>query len=230
MTASEVAATLRDLKPRFLEGLARPALETIVAAATQRRFMAHSILTNQGQPATHLFVLLSGRARSFHMTQAGQVTLMHWLPAGEMFGGMSLLTRPSGYLVSTEAVRNSYALVWDRATIRSLAERHPRLLENALAIVSDYMNAYLAMHVSLTCHTARQRLAEVLVNLASGIGHRVPGGVELHIGNEDLATSANVTPFTASRLLSEWQRAGMVTKSRGKVVLRDPEQLLLHQI
>lgn len=230
MTASEVAATLRDLKPRFLEGLARPAIETIVAAATQRRFMAHSIMTNQGHPATSLFLLISGRARSFYMTQGGQTTFMHWLPAGEMFGGMALLSRPNGYLVSTEAVRNSYALVWDRATIRSLAERHPRLLENALAIASDYMNGYLAMHVSLTCHTARQRLAEVLLNLASGIGHRVAGGVELNIRNEDLATAANVTPFTASRLLSEWQRAGMVTKSRGKVLIREPEQLLLHQI
>jgi CRP-like cAMP-binding protein len=230
MTASELAAALRDLKPRFLEGLAAHELKTIVAAAKQRRFLANSIITNQGDSAHHLFLLLQGRARYFYLTQDGQKLLLRWLPAGEIFGGIALLAKPSIYLASTETVKNSCVLAWDRATIRQLAAQYPRLLENALAIVSDYLDGYLAVHVSMTCHTARQRLAQVLVNLASGIGHTVPAGVELHVSNEDLANAANVTPFTASRLLSDWQRSGMVVKSRGKVLLRHPERLLLHEL
>lgn len=230
MTASEVAAALRDLKPRFLDGLAATELRAVVGAATQRRFLASSVITDQGQPANHLFLVLQGRVRYFFMTQDGHKILLRWLPAGELFGGSALLPRSADYLVSTEAVKNGCALVWDRAIIRRLAARHPRLLENALAIVSDYLDGYLAIHVSMTCHTARQRLAQVLVNLASGIGHRVPGGVELSVNNEDLANAANVTPFTASRLMSDWQRAGMLVKSRGKVLLRYPERLLLHEL
>jgi hypothetical protein len=34
-----------------------------------------------------------------------------------------------------------------------------------------------------------------------------------------LANAANVTPFTASRLISAWQRSGAVKKSRGKLLL-----------
>jgi CRP/FNR family transcriptional regulator, nitrogen oxide reductase regulator len=230
MTTSEVAAALRDLKPRFLEGMPPPALQAVLGAATQRRFLTNSIIADQGQPAEYLFLLLQGRARYFFMTQEGQKILLRWLPAGEVFGGSALLPRPSNYLVSTEAVKNGCALVWHRATIRRLAGQHPRLLENALAIVSDYLDGYLAVHVSMTCHTARQRLAQVLVNLASGIGHKVPAGVELSVSNEDLANAANMTPFTASRLLSDWQRSGMLVKSRGKVLLRHPERLLLHEL
>ena len=70
-----------------------------------------------------------------------------------------------------------------------------------MLIAFDYLVAYRAMHVSLTCHTARQRLATVLVNLASGIGQEVPGGIELDVNNEELANEANVTLFTASRLV-----------------------------
>jgi CRP-like cAMP-binding protein len=117
-------------------------------------------------------------------------------------------------------------LVWDRTTIRESAIEHPRLVENALLIAFDYLVGFRALHVSLTCHSARQRLATVLVNLASGIGHKVSGGVELNVRNEELANEANVTPFTASRLLSEWQRKGMVVKNRGKLLLRSPERLL----
>jgi len=230
MTASVLASLVRDLKPRFLEGLAPADLKAVLAAAKQRRFLANSVITNQGDRANYLFLLISGRARYFYITPEGQKMLLRWLPPGEIFGGSALLARASDYLVSAETVRNSSLLVWDRATIRGLAAQHPRLLENALAIVSDYLDGYLAVHVSMTCHTARQRLAQVLVNLASGIGHKAPGGVELNVSNEDLANAANVTTFTASRLLSEWQRNGMLVKSRGRVLLRCPERLLLHEL
>jgi CRP-like cAMP-binding protein len=84
--------------------------------------------------------------------------------------------------------------------------------------------------MALVSHGARQRLARVLTTLAAGIGHKVPDGIELEITNEELANAANVTPFTASRLLSEWQRDGAVRKRRGSIVLRSPQRLLLHQV
>ena len=226
MTPSQIAATINELKARFLEGLAPPEVKAVLAAAKLRRYQANSVVTNHDHPAEHLFLLLTGRARYFYITPDGQKTLLLWLPPGEIFGVAAFLSKPLQYLVSTETVKDSSVLVWNHATIRTLAARYPRLMENALLIAFDYLVAYRAVHVSLTCHTARQRLATVLVNLASGIGHAVPGGIELDVNNEELANEANVTPFTASRLLSEWQRNGMVVKNRGKVLLRSPEELL----
>jgi CRP-like cAMP-binding protein len=202
----------------------------MIAAARQRRFLAKSVITNQGHPAAHLFLVLSGDARSFFLTQGGQKLHIHWYPPGEIFGGMALVLRSSEYIVSTEALKESQLLVWDRATIRSLVLQYPKLLDNALTIASDYVNMGIATQVALTCHSARQRLAEVLVNLASGVGHRVTGGIELAVRNEELAEAANMTSFTVSRLMSEWQRSGMVAKRRGRVLLPSPERLLLQDV
>ncbi len=226
MTPSEVIAAVRDLNPRFLEGLGPSDMEAVVAAGKVRRYLPHSIVTNQDYPAEQLFLLVSGRARYFYITPDGRKTLLLWIPQGETFGGAAFLSKPFRYLVSVETVKSSFVLVWDRATLREFAVRYPILVENAMLIAFDYLVAYRAMHVSLTCHTARQRLATVLVNLASGIGRAVPEGIELDVSNEELANEANVTLFTASRMLSQWQRSGMVLKNRGKVLLRSPEQLL----
>jgi len=184
------------------------------------------VVTNQEEPANHLFLLIKGCARYFFITPGGQKIYLFWLASGEIFGGATFLTEPSLFLVGTEIVRDSCALVWHRNTIRTLAARYPTLLENALAIATDYLTWYLASHLSLVCHTARQRLAHVLVSLASGIGRKRPEGVDLEITNEQLANTANITLFTASRLMSEWQRSGALAKTRGKVLLRHPEQLL----
>lgn len=217
-----------NLKPRFLEGLTPAELELVLAAAKHRKAPANSVLTNQDDPAKHLFLLLTGRARYFFVTEKGQKVILLWIPPGEIFGSATLLEKPTGYHVSTETVRNSTVLVWDRATTRSLAARYPRLVENAFALTIQYLTAYRAAHTALLCGSARERLAHVLVSLASGIGQNVGSGVELKIRNEELANEANITLFTASRLLNEWQRAGMLSKGRGKILLRSPERLLRH--
>jgi CRP-like cAMP-binding protein len=184
------------------------------------------MVINQDHPAQHLYLLLTGRARHFYVTEKGKKVILLWIPPGEIFGFATFMPLPTGYHVSSETVKNSSVLVWDRATIRSLAARYPRLVDNALYLILHYLAAYRAAHMSLIVGSARERLAHVLVSLASEIGDKVQGGFELKVKNEELANEANVTLFTASRLLSEWQRRGMLLKSRGKILLRSPELLL----
>jgi len=230
MSISKPAIATTNLKSRFLEGLSPLDVNVILAAAKRRHFASNSVVVNQGNPADHLFLLTKGRARFFFDTQEGKKVILLWLTPGEIFGGSALLSTPSLYLVSTETLKDSSMLVWDRATLRNLAGRYPRLLENGLLIAYDYLAWYVADHVALTTHNARQRLAGVLVCLAQTIGEKVSGGFEFDATNEELAGAANVTPFTASRLLSKWQDNGAVLKQRGKVLLRSPEGLLLHTI
>jgi CRP/FNR family transcriptional regulator, nitrogen oxide reductase regulator len=227
--AAPAVVAFRNVKSRFLAGLAPAEVKTVLSAAKLRRYLADSVIVNQGNPAEHLFVLTSGRARYFYITPDGRKTVLFWIPPGEIFGGAALLSRPSLYLLSTEAVKPSSMLVWDRATIRDLVTKYPRLADNALLTTFDYLVLYRAIHISLTCHSAQQRLAHVLANLATGIGQKVPEGIELDVRNEELANEANVTPFTASRMLSKWQRQGLLRKRRGKILLRSPERLFLQE-
>lgn len=227
MPGTGIATLPAGSKPRLFEGIGQHDLAAIRAAATERRFLANSVITNQGNPAEHLFLLTTGRARYFFITEEGQKTLLLWLPSGEIIGGATFLAKPTKYFLSSETVKDTSVLVWGRATLRALAARHPRLLENALSMAGDYLAWYVADHVALSCHTARQRLAQVLIRLAEVIGQKVPGGVEFDATNEELASAANITPFTASRLVSEWQVNRAVAKRRGKILLRSPERLFL---
>ena len=195
--------------------------------AKHRRFTASSVVLHQGDPAERLFLLTSGQGRHFVTTNEGRKIPLHWLTAGQIFGGAALLANSILYLASTELISDSCALVWDRQTIRALISRCPELLDNALSIsVTEHIAWMVASQVSLTSDDARGRIAHYLLSLACGIGVVSHDGIELKINNEDLAAGANVTPFTASRVLSQWQRAGVLTKRRGKLVLRKPRTLV----
>jgi CRP/FNR family transcriptional regulator, nitrogen oxide reductase regulator len=228
MASSRIAAVSAGWVSNLLDGLALPDRRKILAAATPRRFAANSVITYQGQPAENLFLLTKGRARYFFDEQGGRHLILHWVAVGELIGGKTLLAKPDTYLLGSETAKECNLLVWDRATIRGFVAQYPILLENALATASDYLAWYLAAHVALTCHAAEQRLAGVLASLVGVIGHSVTGGVELDVTNEELANAANVTAFTASRVLSAWQRNGILKKSRGKILLRQPTLLFPH--
>ena len=88
-----------------------------------------------------------------------------------------------------------------------------------------YLDWYIAAHGALVSDTARQRLASVLARVAESMGSQVPGGVELQVTNEELASAANITLFTASRILNEWQTARALTKHRGRIILHSPRRL-----
>lgn len=220
------SAVLRNLKSRFLEGLTPDEIQSVLEAAKPHRFPARSVITNQEDAARHLFLLLSGRARYFFVTEKGQKVILLWIPPGEIFGSAALLSELTPYHISVETVSDSSTLVWDRPAIRSFTARCPRLVENALSLTVKYLTAYRAAHVALLCSSAEERLAEVLLSLARGIGQHAEGGIELKVRNEELANEANITPFTTSRLLTRWQRIGILRKSRGAILLRSPELLL----
>jgi CRP-like cAMP-binding protein len=194
-------------------------IDLILASARLRRFSAKSAMTHQGEPSAHLFLLWKGRARYFFITPGGRKIILRWITPGQVFGVGALAPQPSRYLVSTEAVRDSAGLVWDGPTIRNLGRRFPELLENAVLITADYILWYVAAHTGLISQTAPERLASVLWGLANRFGQKSSVGIELDVTNEELAYSANITPYTTSRIMRKWKKIGAIHKKRGKIVL-----------
>lgn len=212
----------------FLHGLEPQEIDVILAAARPRRFSVKRVMTYQGQPANRILLLWKGRARYFFDTPNGKKLILRWITPGEILGPSALVDRPSKYIVSTEAVRDSVALVWSSETIRALSRRFPPLWENAFFLTTDYITWYVGAHAALTSQSARERLAHALLELAPRIGEKVSGNIELDVTNEELANSVNITPYTTSRLISEWRRSGVIRKRYGKILLSSPEKLFLH--
>ena len=229
LPGNKIAGLPDELRPRFFSGLGGSELDAIVSVATHRRFLGSSVIVHEEDPADRLFLLTSGRGRHFVLTGNGRKILLHWLTAGQIFGGAAMISSPSKYLASTEVLSDSCALVWDREVIREMISRMPRLLDNAFSIaVTEHIAWLVAAKVSLSAEDAESRIAQLLVSLACGIGNDGPEGVVIPVGNEDLAAAANVTPYTVSRSLSKWQQEGILRKGRNRVILLQPERLVRH--
>jgi CRP-like cAMP-binding protein len=211
---------------RFFTGLEKNETNVILAAATRRKFKGGEIVARADEPASHLFLVRDGCVDYYVVTSDGREILLRRLVSGNIFGVGAFLSQPIGYVGTSKAVHNCEVFVWEHTVIRQLAKAYPLLGENALRTVLRYVALFAERHIALVTKPAHERLAFALTSLGSRTGHMVPTGVEINIKNVDLASLADVSFFTASRLLQEWERKGAVEKSRGKVLIRSPEKLL----
>lgn len=213
--------------PRLLSGLTPEQTDQLLQAAEHSTCRANQTILNSGESATSLFYLTDGSAKFYRLTKNGDEVLLWWLSTGDTFGLGSLLSQPLRYIGTAEAVQDCELLVWRHDNIRALASEYHCLAENMLRIVLYYLASHADRLVGLATETAEERLAHTLLQLSHRSGQVRPGGVELPIKNEDLSALANVSAFTASRYLKNWERQGLLQKSRGKIKIVSPEGLLI---
>jgi len=120
------------------------------------------------------------------------------------------------YLVGVEAVQDSVVSVWDTRTFRGLTRPLPQLVENALFITSFSFDWYIAAHAALSSQTAQERLSHILFEYAAKAGRKVAGAIEVEATNQELADAANLTVYTASRLIAHGIKQGCFRSNGAK--------------
>jgi CRP-like cAMP-binding protein len=106
-----------------------------------------------------------------------------------------------------------------------MASRFPALRFNAgLILVKQLREIEDRFREIATCRVAA-RLSRQIVRLVEQVGHRDNGVVEISISREELAQLIGTTLFTVSRLLSDWDRRGIIVARRNAVLVRDFKSL-----
>lgn len=216
-----------DVTDCLLAGIEPDARRAILAASHRRTIQPAQVLCRAGEPADRLFVLRKGGVRFVRIASIGREVVLGILGPGDMFGLGSVLAADVDYIGTAEVTERGEALVWTRDVIQRFGVEHPQIAGNVLHVALRYGVLFAERHERLLSRTAEQRLAHALMRLGSRGGPPSGPGVHVQIKNEQLASLADVSPFTASRLLKDWQRNGAVSKTRGAVNIICPEKLLL---
>ena len=213
------------MKSKLFAGLDETALRQILDAARVRHIAPQTNVIVQGGRPDHLFLLVKGQAKAYILTQTGSEIILLWAVPGVVLGLVSLLESPATYKVNATTVTECEFLVWDHATIRELAKTYTRLTENGFRLSLHYLGTCMKRHANIVTENAESRLAQSLLQLATEAGVAQPSGIAIDITNQQLSSLSDISPFTASRLLSRWEHEHWLTKQRGRVTLLAPEDL-----
>jgi CRP-like cAMP-binding protein len=120
--------------------------------------------------------------------------------------------------IRLKALRKSGA----QPVLERLMVDRPRVALNAMRIQADRMLELTDRMRGIATEKVARRVARALLRLARRAGRRTGRGVEidLPLSREDMARLTGTTVFTVSRLMADWEAAGLVEGGRERVVIR----------
>ncbi len=209
----------------LLNGLSAVARRAVVAEARRHSLAQGEALFRQDEPAQALFAVETGRLKLTQLTAEGREVIVRIVGRGEVFAAMAVLDGKA-YPFSASAVEESRVLAWSRGRLPDLFRAHPQLQANVLSVIGAHARETLDRFRELATEPVAQRLARALLRLLPLGDPCCEDGVFLEgITQQQLADISATTLFTVSRVLSQWESQGLLTRGRGRVRIRSRRQL-----
>lgn len=182
-------------------------------------FEAGTAVFWEGDPAGHVFEVMSGTLRIFRILADGRRIITGFLYPGDLLG----LSLRNHYLYTAEAVTTVKLRRFTRGRFEDQVDHSPALRPLLVARLCDEMAAAQDQMVLLARKSAEERVASFLMSIlrrgeAEGEDEPV---IELPMTRLDMADYLGLTIETVSRLMSRLTSAGVIAPvGRHAIVIR----------
>jgi len=211
----------------LLKGIHPPQFEAILQAAHIKTLPDGAFYFMEGEPAERGYILVDGKVKLGQVTTDGQQVILGYLIPGRVFGIIAILKKVT-FPVSAQAVGNCKAIYWDQGPLNQLMDQYPRIALNALRIMAGQIRQFQNTVKDLSTTRVEQRIARAVLRLARQSGRKTESGVliDLPLSRQDLAEMTGTTLYTVSRVLTEWEKKGLVASKRQQVIITFPHGLV----
>jgi CRP-like cAMP-binding protein len=181
----------------------------------------------QGDPADYFYVLLSGRAKLMQMNSTGQQVNLRTINEWQMFGALGAVRDHATYPATAQALEHSTALAIKSGFLREMMQTRPYISFDLMKLMTSYIQEMQERYRELATEKVERRIAHALLRLVAQMGIKtLEGNLELTFTRQDLAEMSGTTLYTVSRVLSEWEKNGLVEAGRERVLIRKPHELV----
>ncbi|MDF1856047.1 Crp/Fnr family transcriptional regulator [Pseudooceanicola sp.] len=182
----------------------------------------------QGNPADSFYLLLDGSIRVLRLTPGGEQIVPLHIPAGQLFGiapAMGLEVYPADAMAAVDCV----TLSWPRRHWSDFVTRYDGFGSETWRSIGARMIELHDRIEELSTRAVEQRVAAVVLRLVRQYGRNVEAGIEitLPITRATIAEMTGTTLHTVSRLLSGWEKDGIVASKRKHITVTDAHRLVM---
>lgn len=188
----------------------------LISAGGTRRHEPGAVLLRQGEPATHVLMLVLGRVKVLRISADGDTLVLAVRGPGEILGDISVLGG---------ADRSATVIAVDPCETRDIpADRFLRLVRS-LDLEADLLRRAMsriregeAWRAEIAMLPARPRLVRTLLRLATP-GPTPP--IDIGLDQTELAQAAGLARSTVAMELGRLRRQGLIATGRRRIVITD---------
>ena len=186
-------------------------LERAGVRVAERRFGSRDTIFAPGDPDGQLYFLLEGTVRLYKIYGDYKEATIALLKDGGVFGELSLDEVPSQNAFA-EAVTDVRVAKVRKSALNEVIKRHPEFALKVFSSFSERLRQSDEVIESLLNREVAARLATLLLNLGDRFGEKEGSGtvLKVRLTHQDLANMIVSTREAVSKVMSEFQRAGLI--------------------
>ena len=206
--------------------LSRDERDTLKGLGLPRDYSAGATICNEGDPNTHVYILVAGWVKILSSTTDGHEIVLALRGDGETVGEVSgeITGRRNATIQAVNAV---HALIVPYDNFISFLDSNHGAGRAYRHVMTQRWNDADAMLRIRAVTTGAQRLARLLLELADRHGHGVDGARHLvmPLTQDELASLAGTSRATVTRAFSNWRKRGFVRTGQRQITILDQESL-----
>lgn len=200
---------------------------TVLAAGSTSHHVSGTCLFRQGEMHAGVWIITSGRVRTFYAGPSGkEITLAYWT-AGHFVGGPEVFGK-GRHVWSANIVEDSTLLFLAGRTLRKLVYEIPDV---AIALIEGQVKkgeAYSALIQMLGTRSVSERLQQLLLILVDHRSEQTSEGIVISrtMTNEQIAAIVGATRQWVTQSLDNLQKKGVLSVTRREITVHHPESLV----
>ncbi|MDZ7711450.1 MAG: Crp/Fnr family transcriptional regulator [Roseovarius sp.] len=141
--------------------------------------------------------------------------------------GIARAFRLDRYPATATTAVDAIGLSWPMALWDGFVAQYEGLASETFRTIGHRLTERNDRIVELTSQQVQQRVANALLRLINQTGRKVEGGIviDFPITRRDVSEMTATTLHTVSRLLSKWEKDGILESERRRIKVRDPHLL-----
>ncbi len=194
--------------------------------ADYKQASTKEVIFYKGDPATHLYMVVSGKVKVSAPSEDGKEITFGILGPGELVGEMGVIDG-ADHTATVTALEPTELAVLNQRDFLSLLENCPSVALKLLKILCERLRRTSEMAEDISFLPLPVRLAKRLYALAQNYGDRTPSGIQigLHLCQQDLANLVSTSRESINKQLAIWQAEGLVGMSRGHLTVYNIAEL-----
>lgn len=183
------------------------------------------LLFRAGERFDYIYAIRGGSVKTSVCTQDGRVQITGFHIAGDLLGLSALVS--GQYSSEARALETTSVCRVEAERLDELAKTIPSLQYQMMKIMSGQIRQDEELMLLLGRRTAEERLAEYLLGLSRRFAARnfSPKHFSLSMSRGDIGNYLGIAEETVCRILTRFQKAGLIETKRRDVSLIDLDQL-----
>lgn len=212
-----IMSSLRDA------GVQASTIQTICESMWLNRARRRQILYSEGNGATHLYAIRSGKVKLLKIDAAGRQRVTGVLQSGDLFGFEAIFDE--AYDSFAEALTDCELCLASADQLKRMIADVPQIATDLACYLHRQLTRTRARQVAVTATGATAKVAGFLLHSVEWSDDDGDATVARDLTLGDLGGILGISPETACRVLSDLKAGGVVETRPAGILVRDHDRL-----